>query len=146
MNIVQPERKQWILARKDLNMPPGKLGAQVAHASMAALLLGSSIQALPHLTNTPTALVIPLDVDLEPWLSGRFTKVVLEVNSEEEMLDIYTRAIAEGFRASKIVDSGLTVFNGPTLTCVGLGAHLPEAVHHLVGHLQTYRLGKPKKT
>jgi peptidyl-tRNA hydrolase, PTH2 family len=136
MNIEQ-ERKQWIIARKDLNMPPGKLAAQVAHASMAALLLRSGMQELGDDKNY---LIVDIDQDVKSWLNGQFTKVVLEVDSEEMLLRIYNAALLGGRRASKIVDNGLTVFKGqPTLTCVGLGPHIPEEVNYLIGHLKTYR-------
>lgn len=138
VNLMRSEPKQWIIARKDLAMPPGKLAAQVAHASMGALLQGSRNQVDDDLVNEYR--IIPVDHDLNSWLNGRFTKVVLEINSEEELLNLYNAARTEGKRVSKIIDSGLTVFNGqPTLTCVGLGPHSPEDVKHLVGSLKTYR-------
>lgn len=130
------ERKQWVIVRKDLNMPSGKIGAQVAHAAMAALLRGSYKGSNEH----GRYLAIPLDTDLEPWLDGRFTKVTLEVHSEQELKDICNKAEAAGLRTATIIDSGLTVFNGqPTFTCAAIGPHRPEDVAGIVGHLKTYR-------
>ena len=42
--------RQLIIARKDLNMGPGKLAAQVSHASMAFLTHQIKMNAMP-LTN-----------------------------------------------------------------------------------------------
>lgn len=47
-------------------------------------------------------------------------KITLVVNTDEEMLNLY-----EKYRlicgATKVVDAGFTVFDQPTLTCVGIG-------------------------
>ena len=69
--------KQVIVIRKDLNMRKGKMVAQGAHASMAAILKLARRQG--------SDLIIPLDARIEPWLTGRFTKICVSVNSEAEL-------------------------------------------------------------
>jgi peptidyl-tRNA hydrolase, PTH2 family len=132
-----PGTKQWIIIRKDLNMPPGKLAAQASHASMGALLQGAHVTATdePH-----GSLSIPLDFDLECWLSGSFTKVALQVHSKDELEEIACKLEAAGLRVARIVDNGLTVFNGEqTFTCVGVGPHQSDKVKPILGHLQLYK-------
>jgi PTH2 family peptidyl-tRNA hydrolase len=75
------EHKQVIVLRKDLNMRKGKMVAQGAHASMAAILKLAVREG--------NRLVIPLDERIEPWLLGRFTKICVSVNSEAELLAIH---------------------------------------------------------
>jgi len=111
--------KQIIVMRKDLKMPRGKEIAQGAHASMKATILNMD------------------DSRVQQWLSGMFTKIAVGVNSEEELLDVYTKAREAGMIAELITDSGLTVFNGvPTNTCIAVGPDTHENLQAITGHLR----------
>ena len=71
--------KQVIVIRKDLKMRRGKEIAQGAHASMA--FLSHLVQEAIQDQRVPR-----LDVEQKDWIEGKFTKVCLVVNSEEELL------------------------------------------------------------
>lgn len=151
--------KQVIVARRDLKMPPGKLAAQVAHASMSFMSRGLvrpfkiynddpwglsnwHSQVLERANKLPETEERKLHVDSElaHWLDGPFTKIVVAVDSEEELLDIYANAGKRGLRRSLIADEGRTVFNGVrTHTCVAVGPNYVERVNEVVGHLPLYR-------
>jgi peptidyl-tRNA hydrolase, PTH2 family len=120
--------KQVIVIRKDLNMRKGKMVAQGAHASMAAILkLGR---------REGNELVIPLDARIEPWLTGRFTKICVSVNSEAELLAIHQKALANGLVTALILDAGLTEFGGiPTHTAVAVGPDMAVNIDLVTGTL-----------
>ena len=125
--------KQVLVIRKDLNMRKGKIAAQAAHASMKAILDQSYIQVNETNLNT---LVIPLTTNIEPWISGLFTKICVSVNSEEELINIYNQAKSANICCSLIQDAGLTEFNGqPTLTAVAVGPDVSELIDPITGHL-----------
>jgi len=116
------ERKQVIVLRKDLNMRKGKMVAQGAHASLAAILHNGKLRNHP---------------DVDAWLEGRFTKVCVSVDSEQELIDIHEYARAQGLLTSLIRDAGLTEFGGvPTLTAVAVGPGIPEHVDKVTGKLK----------
>ena len=107
--------KQVIVVNKSLNMTQGKLAAQVAHASMGALLSTTR-------RNIDTILIdLPIGSAWEDWLDGIFTKVVVYVKSESKLIDIYNKARDRQLPCALIKDSGLTFFDKPTYTCVGIG-------------------------
>lgn len=133
--------KQVIVVRKDLNMRKGKIGAQVAHASMAAILSLFDVNTEDEFVNT-WKMYLPKDHPVCNWLieryttSSRFTKVVVSVNSEEELHAIHQKAKEMGVLTSIIQDSGRTEFNGvPTYTCVAVGPDFYEKVDMVTGHL-----------
>lgn len=110
--------KQIIVMRKDLNMRKGKMVAQGAHASMAAVL--------PHQD----------DPRVVEWLANSFTKICVYVSTEVELSDVYTDALAAGLIAAPIVDNGKTEFGGlATFTCVAIGPDAPERLGPVTGHL-----------
>jgi len=120
MNRKIEEPKQIIVVRKDLKMTPGKLSAQVSHASLGALFQSR--------TNDTDFIYIDLEKDsaIEKWLNERFTKVVVYVKSEQALINVYEKAKAKGLNCVLIKDSGFTEFDEPTLTCVGIGPHFPS--------------------
>ena len=126
------EHKQVIVMRKDLNMRKGKLVAQGAHASMGAIL--------GQMKKDGNTLVLDLNDDrIAPWVTGRFKKICVYVNSEAELLDIYNTAQEAGLICSLIKDAGLTEFNGvATLTAVGVGPDREDKIDAVTKHLPLY--------
>ena len=111
-------------------MRKGKMIAQGAHASMAAVLSRSS--------KSPEGWLIPMgDPDIGPWLEGKFAKIALGVDSEEELIAIHQQAMAAGLPCSIIRDSGLTEFGGiPTLTAVAVGPADKSKIDPITSHLK----------
>lgn len=126
--------KQVIIARKDLNMSPGKLASQVAHASLGALL--SEIRD----TRTGTTFTLKEKSAAYTWLNEDFTKVVLQVNSEEELLELYRIAKSKGMPCALIADDGKTEFDGvKTITCLGIGPDFNIEIDKITGNLKLYK-------
>jgi PTH2 family peptidyl-tRNA hydrolase len=119
--------KQVIIFRKDLRMRTGKIAAQCAHAAMKDLL---SIITYCGYADAPYE--VSPDEEQYQFYFGEplcFKKIVLTVDSEAELLDIYKEAQDKGLRAHLITDRGLTEFNGvPTNTCICIGPHSPEKI------------------
>lgn len=125
------EHKQIIILRKDLNMRKGKLVAQGAHASMGAILA-----LMKREGNT---LTLEMDERTEPWLTGRFKKICVYVNTEQELLDLHQQAKDAGMVCSLIQDAGLTEFGGvKTYTAVGIGPDREDKVDVLTKHLPLF--------
>lgn len=122
--------KQVIALRKDLNMRKGKMIAQGAHASMAAVL--------DRAQRSGRELSISLDdPDIGPWLEGKFAKIAVGAESEAELVELYERALAAGLPCSLIRDSGLTEFAGvPTLTACAIGPAEISKIDPITSHLK----------
>lgn len=115
------EPKQVIILRKDLNMRKGKLCAQAAHASLKVCI------DLMKRSKMPKA--------AKEWFRGRFKKVVVSVNSEEELFEIHNKAQEAEIPCSLILDAGLTEFEEPTYTAVAVGPDSPERIDPITGEL-----------
>ena len=144
--------KQVIVFRKDLLKGPnairkGKFGAQCAHASLGALLTLFSVykQELvrlgtfdvePGKVQYEYSLTFGKDSILDDWLNGKFTKVVVSVDSDEELVAL-NKALDETYIPHALItDSGLTEFHGvPTNTCLGIGPYEAEEIDKFTGNL-----------
>ena len=112
--------KQVIVIRKDLNMRKGKIASQAAHASMAIFLNQSNIDKDTLKINLGS--FGEHQDSVEKWIQGSFTKIVVSVNSESELLDVFLKATEKNLPCSLIKDSGRTEFNNvPTHTSVAIG-------------------------
>ena len=135
--------KQVIVVNRGLEMPTGKLAAQVSHASMA--FLTRQIRRVAAEENDYYSATLKIDKDMyECWIEGAFTKVVLSVNTEEDLYKTIERAnkrnLVEGVDYFKIIDKGLTVFNGiPTFTCIGFAPMREDVINKVVGSLPLYK-------
>lgn len=126
------DHKQVIIMRKDLNMRKGKLIAQGAHASLAAIL-----NQMPTVDNVK--MLNLNDPRLGPWITGRFKKICVYVNSEQELLDLHTSAVTAGLINSLIQDAGLTEFGGvPTYTAVAIGPDREDKIDAITKHLPLF--------
>jgi len=107
--------KQVIVVRKDLKMSPGKIAAQVAHASVEAWKRADKKVR-------------------EAWEREGAKKVVLQVESEEELLELKKKA--GKLPVALIRDAGLTEVPPGTLTCMAIGPAREEEVDKLTGSLK----------
>jgi len=131
--------KQIIIVRLDLINDPenpmtiGKTSAQVAHASIAPIL--EKMRGVEYskykapLKNYQLVLDMKKGEPLTEWFEKDFRKIVLYVKSEEKLIKMHETFTEAGFISCLIEDKGLTVFNQPTITCLGLEP-LPHSVIH----------------
>lgn len=114
--------------RKDLGMRKGKMIAQGAHASLKVLVDAG--------TPSEDTFTIKLTPPMAAWLTGRFTKVCVSVDSEEALVAVVDKARAAGVPVALIVDAGVTEFHGvPTKTCCAVGPAWVEDVDAITGGL-----------
>jgi len=138
--------KQIIVVRKDIveQMGPGKLGAQIAHASLAPFL-EKLRGGIPHEWVDPSENGYRLFIDLKKgdplkeWLEGEFRKIVLYVKNEDQLLKKYNEIKNAGFTVSLIKDAGYTVFKEPTITCFGVEPLYSEQIDPFTKKLQLLR-------
>jgi PTH2 family peptidyl-tRNA hydrolase len=124
--------KQVIVIRKDLKMRRGKEIAQGAHASglwlmsrVSGSLEGGSIECFSEAERD--------------WLSGTYRKVVVSVNSEEHLMELYKKAESLGLETRIVTDLGLTEFDGvPTRTALAIGPDTDENVSMVTEGLPLY--------
>ena len=131
----QRSTKQVIVIRRDLKMRRGKEIAQGAHASMAWLRQ----RIMPHLTPAGQADQVQISMAERDWLELSMRKVTVKVGSEQELLDVYEKALAAGLVVHMITDRGLTEFGGiPTRTCLAVGPDYEDLIDPVTGGLELY--------
>lgn len=143
--------RQLIIARKDLNMNPGKLAAQVAHASLA--FLSNKIRYKGQLDGdfVNVYLSIPKDI-YDEWFCGIFTKTVCEAKNRNQLMKAVTIAEELGLQEGKdfflIKDACLTDLEpeevdengqGRTLTCIGFRPLDDEMAWKISKKFQLYK-------
>jgi PTH2 family peptidyl-tRNA hydrolase len=104
--------KQVLVVRQDLNMSCGKISAQVAHAAV------SLYEQAKHKRRHKKW--------LNKWLNEGQKKVVVKVNNEKEIHNLFTKAKKLDLPAVLIQDRGLTEIPPGTITTLGIGP-APEA-------------------
>ncbi|MFH0875266.1 MAG: peptidyl-tRNA hydrolase Pth2 [archaeon] len=109
--------KQVIIVRDDLKLPKGKMAAQVAHASVEAVLK-SDEKTIKH------------------WRKEGMAKVVLKVLSLDELYKYIQNAKDIGLATSIISDAGRTVVEPGTVTCGAIGPDIEEKIDEITGQLK----------
>jgi PTH2 family peptidyl-tRNA hydrolase len=112
--------KQAIVVRTDIKMGKGKLAAQAAHASLAAAEAAQRKKLRWY----------------DAWKSEGQAKIVLKVESEEALNELFQKAKTAGLPASLIQDRGLTQVEPGTVTCLGIGPGPDSEVDGITGKLR----------
>jgi PTH2 family peptidyl-tRNA hydrolase len=108
--------KQVLIVNSALALPPGKMAAQVAHASIAAFL-GAG------------------DANRKQWLEAGMPKIVLDGGTETQLRQLLRAAEEAGLPAYLVQDAGRTVVAAGTVTCLGIGPAAVAAIDALTGAL-----------
>lgn len=139
--------KQVLVFNRSLNMPSGKLAAQLSHASLGCVLqlFEKTPCALWQQNQQEFTIGIKYFANFEKesaeyhWINEEFTKIVCYVKSEEALLKLYKNAQAAGLNSVLIKDAGHTFFDKPTYTCVGIGPAFSSELLPVTGKLQLYK-------
>ena len=150
--------KQLIIARKDLQMSPGKLAAQVSHASMAFLTWPMrqnklSNEEIKNIRSKTYDVSFKISGDImDDWICGSFVKVICEAKNKYQLEKAITLAqeleLKEGKDFFLIKDNCLTELTpeeidengiGRTLTCIGFRPLPDEICAQLSKKYQLYK-------
>lgn len=138
--------KQVLIVPKDLEISTGKMFAQVAHASVAAILNLGRLVLADCKQDHAFDFCIPITGDeqgnaLLHWMTKSFPKIALECKAKD-LKKYYDQAVEAGLPCSYIVDSGRTEFGGvPTPTCVAIGPAPREEIDKITKRLRVYSRG-----
>ncbi len=141
--------RRLFIMRKDLNMSPGKLAAQVAHCAEAFWTRALQRCAEISVFGTEYGAHISIDKDIyEQYVCGAFVKTICEARNKTQLLKAKT--IADSLGLVECVDYGL-IFdnccteltpeedNGTTLTGIWFRP-LPDDVAHAISRkFQLYK-------
>lgn len=116
------ELKQVIVARKDIKMSAGKLAAQTAHASLSAFMKVSAHRK----------------ARAQQWVEEGQKKVVLAVNSLEELKGLEAACRKAGIECALIQDAGHTEVAAGTHTALGIGPAPDKEIDKITGSLALY--------
>jgi PTH2 family peptidyl-tRNA hydrolase len=103
----RPDLRIYCLLRMDIEMPVGKIISQCGHGFMGALLKADK-------------------ATVETYLAGSFTKIAVKAKNLAAIQRAKNECDALGIPTALITDAGRTVFNEPTVTCLGIGPVLRE--------------------
>lgn len=111
-----------------------------AHASLGAILkLGNYYTSEDENGKALHTFVANLNDKVAPWLMGRFAKIVVTVQSEQELLDLQKKADELGVLNCIIKDAGFTEFKGvPTYTAIAIGPDYADNVDQITKDLPLY--------
>lgn len=119
----------------------GKSIAQGSHASMMWLTnrIREPKGLWRKLLNWLFGLRVKLSSEEAEWVNGTFTKVTLQVDTEEELKAVYEKAIAQKLMTYMVVDSGKTEFGGvPTITAIAIGPNKAEDIDVVTSNLKLF--------
>lgn len=114
------EFKQVIVVRRDLRMGVGKIAAQVGHAAVLGVNESKKFD----------------NQWVRSWFNEGQPKIVVKVNSLEELLQIKSKA--EKFMIPTVIvqDKGLTQIPSGTVTCIGIGPAPSEIIDKVTSELK----------
>ncbi|XP_564060.3 uncharacterized protein LOC1271088 [Anopheles gambiae] len=118
--------KMVLVVRSDLGLKKGKIASQCAHAAVLCCMRAASAGGDAAGRGKM----------LDAWLRQGQPKIVLRVDSLQELHLLTERAESSGVIAEIVRDAGRTQVASGTETVLGLGPARTEAIDSLVGHLK----------
>ena len=105
MDNTKDKLRIIVIFRKDLEMPPAKAEIQFGHA--VATVLYQCFKTNPEL--------------VEKYFLDNQPKISMEIATLEDLIKIRDKAVLREINHFMVTDAAHTVFNEPTITCIGIG-------------------------
>lgn len=137
MNIER-NIKQFIIVREDLEMSPGKMGAQISHAAKKVWFDKFAV-APPGAIATPvgmTTYYFSATQEEVDWIQGGFTTILKRIKNEDKLLKTFNKAKEAGLNATLIKDAGLTELEGENYTAIAIGPNHVDKCMPIVKRLR----------
>ena len=115
------ELKMWLVVRKDLEIPPGKLAAQAGHGFLSAYL-----EALTK------------NIDTNSYITHSQPKIVVSCKNELALSRSFAECVDLKLPCCLVIDEGRTVFFEPTKTVMAVGPCKFDELPKYVQKLQLY--------
>lgn len=141
--------RRLFIMRKDLNMSPGKLAAQVGHCAEAYWTRGLRSNAQPLTEYPGYGVNVVIDKEIfEEYISGSFTKTICEARNKNHLLKAKEIAdeigLVENVHYGLIYDNCNTELepeeeNGTTLTGIWFCPLSDEIAHSISKKYQLYK-------
>ncbi|XP_029720832.2 peptidyl-tRNA hydrolase 2, mitochondrial [Aedes albopictus] len=119
-STVAGPTKMVLVVRSDLGLRKGKIASQCAHAAVMCYMRSASVN----------------QAKLNLWLVQGQPKIVVKVESLEEMVAIAQQANEKRVVAEIVRDAGRTQVSSGTETVLGLGPDSSDVIDSLAGHLK----------
>ncbi len=119
VHLNQPT-KMVIVVRNNLGMGKGKIASQCAHAAVQCYKTGLKTDHRK----------------VKIWLASGQPKVVVKVDTEEELLSIAAFSTERGLINCLIKDAGKTQLEPCTTTVLGIGPGKKQEIDLVTGHLK----------
>ncbi|XP_037950156.1 peptidyl-tRNA hydrolase 2, mitochondrial [Teleopsis dalmanni] len=119
---LTPRTKLALVVRGDIKMSKGKTAAQCAHAAIMCYQEAQNNNAKQQLLNA--------------WTYTGQPKIVLRINSYEDIIALQKQAANINVVAAVVKDAGHTELAPGTPTVLGVGPDTVERIDKLVAHLK----------
>lgn len=114
------EYKLVVVVRNDVKMGKGKVAAQVGHAAVQCALYAEKKDKR----------------SFDAWYNSGQAKVVLKVDSLDELKRYMAEARSVGLHTEMITDAGRTQIEPGTITCMGIGPAPVSDIDKVTGDLK----------
>ena len=124
--------KMVIVTRADLELSKGKLCAQCAHGAVDAVIRSGT-------TSQSTAVNERHLENVQQWFTQGQTKIVVKVETQDALLEVYRKAKEADHNCSIVRDAGRTEVESGTITVVCIGPSKISEIDTITGHLRLLR-------
>lgn len=129
--------KQVIAVRKDLDMTYGKIAAQVAHAAIKVFFDRMSLDLVSDNFKLYRAKIEHITEPMKNWMIDSFTKVVVWINSEDELWELLKKAHSLKIPYAVMIDGGIPkIGDKKAPTCIAIGPDYSDEIDKVTGKLE----------
>mmetsp|Transcript_10912 Transcript_10912/g.16485 ORF Transcript_10912/g.16485 Transcript_10912/m.16485 type:complete len:124 (-) Transcript_10912:13-384(-) len=117
-----------IVTRSDLPLSRGKLCAQCSHGAVDAIMRSGTAADDPEINKQHLE-------NVHQWFIQGQTKIVVKVETQEELKAIYEKAKKANHNCTMVRDAGRTEIESGTITVVCIGPSTISSINEITGHL-----------